>query len=106
MAEKVGIKLTQEVSLKVEWAGFSQKMAKLVTDGFKAFHSDPISGVGAFGALIGVAKSVNQDVPVGARGLELILLCFAWSFDALRAREHLKEKTAKTAAKKAKPRRR
>jgi hypothetical protein len=41
MAKKVGLKLTREVSLKVDWLTFAEKMFKSVTEGFKAFIRSP-----------------------------------------------------------------
>ena len=98
MAKKAGLKLTREVSLKVDWLSFAEKMFKAVTEGFKAFNGDFKGGVESVFALVGAAKSVKQDIPTGARALELILLCFAWPFDALRSTNHLKEDEAKEAA--------
>lgn len=96
--EKTGIKLTREVSLEVDWVSLAENLLKLVTEGFKAFYGDFKGGVNAALALIGAAKAIKEDVSPGAKGLELIILCFAWSFDTLRATGHLSEDTAKNAA--------
>lgn len=101
MPQKVGLPLNNEVSLKVDWATLGEKLFKTVTGGFKAYNGDFKGGADAFFALLGAAKAVKQDVPLGARALELILLCFAWSFDSLRAGGHLDDEKIKEAAKKA-----
>jgi len=98
---ETGLKLSKEVSLEINWLDFSEKLAKSVVDGFKAFNGDFKSGIDAVSALFGAAKAINQDISIEARALELVLLCFAWSFDSLRASGHLKEKQAKDAARKA-----
>src|SRR5262245_50669908 len=84
MDNKIGIILTRDVSLAVDWGNLSQNFATLIGKGAAALTGDFTSGMEALGALIGMSQAVKRDVPPGARALELIVLCFASAFDKIR----------------------
>ena len=98
MHDKAGVPLTRDVSIKVDWLDFGQKLSKVFTNGFKAFCGDVASGVEAGSDLIDAAKAIKKDIPLGNKALELILLCFAWAFDSLRATGSINEADAKAVA--------
>jgi len=54
--KKTGLQLNREISLKVEWGNFTKKFVKLITDGFKAFNGDYLSGINAISALTGATS--------------------------------------------------
>jgi hypothetical protein len=99
MHDKVGLQLTRDVALKVDWLDFGQKLSKVFIHGFKAFCGDVTSGMEVGSDLIDAAKTIEKDVPLGNKALELILLCFAWAFDTLRATGAINEADAKAVAK-------
>jgi hypothetical protein len=99
--QKTGLRLTNEIGLKVDWLELTRNLYKCISGGFKAYVGDIKSGADAVFALIDAARAVKQDIPVGSKALELLVLCFAWSFDSIRASGHLQEDEAKNAAKRA-----
>jgi hypothetical protein len=101
MHEKPGLRLDADISLKVDWLSFTAKLLKAVAAGFKAFNGDIKGGIESGAALTEAAKSISLDIPPSARALELILLCFAWAFDNIRASGHVNENEAKDLAKNA-----
>lgn len=98
---RAGLVLTREASLKLDWADCAEKLNEVVTNGFKAFSGDFKAGAEAIFALLGAAKSIREDIPLGTKALDLIILCFAWSFDSLRASGHIQEDAARDTAKSA-----
>lgn len=96
---KVGLTLSREVSLKVDWQSFTNNMVKAVTDGFQAYCGDSGKSAGSVVSLWGAAKAISVDTPVETRAMELFLLCFAWSFDQVRASGLIQEEEARQTVK-------
>lgn len=99
MTEKVGITLTKEIIIEVNWTGIAEKLFNVAVKGFAAYMGDVKSGVEAGFTLVGAAKEIEENVPEETRAFELIILCFAKSFDSIRASDYIDPNGAKKAAK-------
>jgi hypothetical protein len=83
----LGLALSRNVEVKVDWKELGEALFGVVANGFAACFVSAEGIGGGISALGQAAKSISAQETAGAKAWSLFLLSFAWALDDLTCRE-------------------